>query len=89
MILRLIIYAAAMILLVAIVLTGVAVGRRLERRRGAYIDVNVYHRLGNLVRALNAPPADVNDIVILPDSLKQEAKELIEQIGAAPRFVRR
>ncbi len=93
MLFKLIVAIAVIVLLVALVACSIKIGKRLgrdqARREANFIDANTYHRLGNFVRALLAPPENIDEFVVLPPRFKTEANELIELIGAAPRLVRR
>jgi hypothetical protein len=92
MILKLFIVAAALTFSIGIawllVNLGIRIGKTAVRHEQSYIDPDTYHELGNLTRALLAPPATVEDFVVLPEAMQAEAKRLIKKIGSAPRYVR-
>lgn len=93
MIFRLIVVAAGIVVLVALIVSCIKIGKKLGRAEArsemSGLDVNTYHRLGNFVRSVLAPPATIDDFVQLPEYLKKEADELIKLIGPARRLVRR
>lgn len=92
MIIKLVIVIAVLVLLVGaaalLINLGIRIGKAAVRHEQSYIDPGTYHRLGNLARALLAPPATVEDFIVLPEALHAEAERLIKVIGRAPRFVR-
>jgi hypothetical protein len=83
---------ALLILVIAFALVSIQYGRMLERgkikRSGGHIDPDTYAELSNLARALVAPPATIDDIVVLPEDLKEETERLVAKIGTARRGVR-
>jgi hypothetical protein len=92
MIFRLVIVLAVIVLLIALAGAGYRLGRRAERsqqqRRAGWINPETYHELGNLVRALMSPPREIEDLIVIPDWMRDEADRLIKKIGAIPRSVR-
>lgn len=88
---RVLIYLAVVVLFAGIVYGSIQTGRLLERaanrRRAAFIDEATYHQMGNLLRSIFFPK-NIDDIVVIPDSMREEAKEIFAKIGRPRRGIR-
>lgn len=86
---RLALVVAVLIVLAAVVAAGVAVGVRIgrarQRRVQDAIDPQTYHELADFARAVLGPPANIDDIVIIPDHLKAQGRPLLRKISPRRR----
>lgn len=81
MVVRALIVLAALFL----VLTGVAAGRLLERRRADHIDPQTYREMSNFVRlVLGAQPVD--DPAYIPQWMKDEGQPVLRKIESRRRL---
>jgi hypothetical protein len=89
---RLLIPIAVLVVLAGIVFVSIKIGRGLERaaakREADRLDPQTYHEMANLLRVVFGPVQNVDDVVILPEWMKKDAKLVLGKIGTARRAIR-